>query len=372
MRWGMGSMQVFRRENILFGRGLTLGQRLNYFASALFFFEGWQKLIFFLTPPAVFLFGVLPIVAPLDTFLLLFCLYYLLSILVHLELGRGYNALLLSEQYAMARFFAFMSTSMGLFRRDIPFAVTDKQLSDTGKVWLWLSPLLMLAGIGAISVPVGLYRMHTGSIPVGAGIVTMIWTLVTLLTAVSVAVFAHRHAANRRGEYRFPLHVPVTLAVDGKTYLGLTSDLSPNGALYVGEFVPGLAPGNAVDMLIHLPNLIVRDSALATFVGHRGRDPHAASIGLRFQWDARGNTGALESFLYGSRLQLEMGNLTETETPPLTRLAELLRRESGRPRFAQSWGPACCCSRCVRARCRWQSPPSRAPLRYCSAASNWT
>ncbi len=196
----------------------------------------------------------------------------------------------------------------------------------------------MLAGIGAISVPVGLYRMHTGSIPVGAGIVTMIWTLVTLLTAVSVAVFSHRHAANRRGEYRFPLHVPVTLAVDGKTYLGLTSDLSPNGALYVGEFVPGLAPGNAVDMLIHLPNLIVRDSALATFVGHRGRDPHAVSIGLRFQWDARGNTGALESFLYGSRLQLEMGNLTETETPPLTRLAELLRREGGRPRFAQSWG----------------------------------
>jgi len=338
MRWGMGAMQVFRRENILFARGLTLGQRLNYFASALFFFEGWQKLIFFLTPPAVFLFGQLPIIASLNTFLLLFCLYYLLSMLVHLELGRGYNSLLLSEQYAMARFFAFMSTSAGLFRRDIPFAVTDKQLSDSGKVWLWLSPLLMLAGIGILSVPMGLYRMHTGSIPVGAGIVTMIWTLVTLLTAVSVAVFAHRHAANRRGEYRFPLRVPVTLSVDGKTYFGLTSDLSPNGALYVGEPVPGLARGGAVDVRIHLPNLMVRDAAVTTFVGHRSSDPGAASIGLRFQWDARGNTGALETFLYGSRLQLEMGNLTETETPPLTRLAELLRKEGGGQPFAQSWG----------------------------------
>lgn len=339
MRWGMGSMQVFRQENILFGRGLTLGQRLNYFASALFFFEGWQKLVFFLTPPAVFLFGELPIVAPLNTFLLLFCLYYLLSMLVHLELGRGYNSLFLSEQYAMARFFAFMSTCIGLFRRDIPFAVTDKQLSDTGKVWLWLSPLLILAGIGAISVPMGLYRMRTGSIPIGAGIVTMIWTLVTLLTAISVAVFAHRHAANRRGEYRFPLRVPVTLAVDGKTYLGLTSDLSPNGALYVGEPIPGLARDGTVSVLIHLPNLIVQDTAIATFVGHRSIDPAgAASVGLRFQWDARGNAGALESFLYGSRLQLDMGNLTETETPPLTRLAELLRREGSGQLFAQSWG----------------------------------
>ncbi|MEM5432623.1 protein of unknown function (plasmid) [Cupriavidus taiwanensis] len=29
--------------------------RLNYLASTLFFFDGWQKLVFFITPPAVFL-----------------------------------------------------------------------------------------------------------------------------------------------------------------------------------------------------------------------------------------------------------------------------------------------------------------------------
>ncbi|WP_042886396.1 glycosyltransferase [Cupriavidus necator] len=338
MRWGMGAMQVFRRENVLFARGLTLGQRLNYFASALFFFEGWQKLVFFLTPPAVFLSGQMPIVAPLDLFLMLFCLYYLLSMLVHLELGRGYNSLFLSEQYAMARLFAFMSTSVGLFRRNIPFAVTDKQLSDTGKMWLWLSPLLFLAAVTAASVPVGVYRMYTGSIPFGAGVVTFIWTFVTLLTAVIVAVFAHRHASNRRTEYRFPLRVPVTLTLDGDTRLGLTSDLSPNGALYIGEGVPGLSRGGMVDIAIHLPNLIVRDVAQATFVKAPAANTGAQTqIGLQFQWDKAGNTGALETFLYGSRLQLDMGNLTETETPPLTRLAELLRREGGGPSLAQSW-----------------------------------
>ncbi|WP_354685794.1 glycosyltransferase [Cupriavidus necator] len=341
MRWGMGAMQVFRRENVLFARGLTLGQRLNYLASALFFFEGWQKLVFFLTPPAVFLSGQLPITAPLDTFLMLFCLYYLLSMLVHLELGRGYNSLFLSEQYAMARFFAFMSTSVGLFRRNIPFAVTDKQFSDTGKMWLWLSPLLFLAAVTAASVPVGVYRIYTGSIPLGAGAVTFLWTFVTLLTAVIVAVYAHRHASNRRTEYRFPLRLPVTLTLDGNSYLGLTSDLSPNGALYSGEGVPGLSRGGMVDIAIHLPNLIVRDVAQATFVSKRAPEAGGAGgqaqIGLQFQWSERGNTGALETFLFGSRLQLDMGNLTETETPPLTRLAELLRREGGGPSQIQSW-----------------------------------
>ncbi|KWR88441.1 glycosyltransferase [Cupriavidus sp. IDO] len=338
MRWGMGAMQVFRSENILFGRGLTLGQRLNYFASALFFFEGWQKLVFFLAPPAVFLFGVLPIVAPLDTFLVLFCLYYLLSMLVHLELGRGYNSLFLSEQFAMARFFAFMSTSVGLFRKNIPFAVTDKQLSQTGKMWLWLSPLLIIAGVAATSVPVGLYRMYNSSIPVGAGLVTLFWTLTTLGTALIVALYSYKHSRNRRGEYRFPLRVPVTLTMHDKTYLGLTSDLSPNGALYIGEGIPPLTRGGNIDVAIHLPNLIVRDTAVATFIKGPGPGSTAGtSIGLNFNWEARGNTGALETFLFGSRLQLDMGNLRETETPPLTRLAELLRRDGKAPSLAQSW-----------------------------------
>ncbi|MCY1204089.1 cellulose synthase catalytic subunit (UDP-forming) [compost metagenome] len=347
MRWGMGAMQVFRRERILFSRGLTLGQRLNYFASALFFFEGWQKLVFILTPPAVFLSGDLPIVSSLNTFLLLFCLYYLLSMLVHLELGRGYNSLLLSEQYAMARFFAFMSTSVGLFRRNIPFAVTDKQLSDTGRMWLWMSPVLVLAGITAISVPIGLYRMHTGSIPFGAGVITLIWTCVTLLTATMVTVYAHRHASNRRTEYRFPLRLPITLTLDGNSYLGLTSDLSPNGALYIGEPIPTLSRGSTVNIAIHLPNLIVCDAAVATFVNRSAAWAEKAAagvageatVGLRFSWDAQGNTGALETFLYGSRLQLEMGNLSETETPPLTRLAELLSRDGGAPLLTQNWAP---------------------------------
>ncbi|MBP0623234.1 glycosyltransferase [Cupriavidus consociatus] len=341
MRWGMGSMQVFRRERILFGRGLTLGQRLNYLASALFFFEGWQKLVFFLTPPAVFLFGVLPIVSPLNTFLLWFCLYYLLSILVHLELGRGYNSLFLSEQYAMARFFAFMSTSVGLFRRNIPFAVTDKQMSQTGRMWLWLSPLLMVCGVAAASVPVGLYRIHIGTIPLGAGLVTLFWTLMTLGSAVVVAAYAYKHSRNRRTEYRFPLRVPVTLMAGEKTYLGLTSDLSPNGALYIGEAIPNLALGDVVDVAVHLPNLIVRDTAVATFV--KASHPASASgmsVGLHFNWSSQGNTGALETFLFGSRLQLEMGGVRETETPPLTRLAEILRREEGKPSIAQSWAAA--------------------------------
>ncbi|MGN5480008.1 hypothetical protein ACTMU2_33730 [Cupriavidus basilensis] len=51
-----------------------------------------------------------------------------------------------------------------MFRKNIPFAVTDKQMSQTGKMWLWLSPLLVICGVAAASVPVGVYRIYNGTI----------------------------------------------------------------------------------------------------------------------------------------------------------------------------------------------------------------
>ncbi|MGN5480007.1 PilZ domain-containing protein [Cupriavidus basilensis] len=139
-------------------------------------------------------------------------------------------------------------------------------------------------------------------------------------------------------EYRFPLHVPITVTLNNKTYLGLTSDLSPNGALYVGETMHALSLGDEVAVEVHLPNLIVRDTAATTFVKTtQTGSVSEMSIGLRFNWSVQGNTGALETFLFGSRLQLEMGGLRETETPPLTRLAEIIRRGESQSTVPANW-----------------------------------
>ncbi len=341
VRWGLGAMQVLRLENTLFCRGLTFAQRMNYLASALFFFEGWQKLVFFLTPPMVFFEGAMPIIAPIGQFAIYFCAYYLLSLLMHLELGRGYNAVLLSEQYAMTRFFAFISTSLGLFRRNVRFVVTDKALSKSGKAWLWLSPLVSIGIVTLVSLPVGVWRIMEGTIQWDAGLATMAWALITLGSAAVITVFTLRHAGNRRAEYRFPLHVPVVLTVDSRFYLGLTSDLSPGGALYVGEVPPALVRDQHVAVAIHLPNLVVRDKAVATFVRHAGqagaKGKQESAIGLHFLWEVEANTGALETFLFGNRLQIDMERIEEVASPPLTRLADALRQGGGRQSVAYRW-----------------------------------
>ena len=57
VRWGQGAMHVWRKEGILVRRGLTLAQRLNYLASVLTYFDGWQKAIFYFAPVIVLLTG---------------------------------------------------------------------------------------------------------------------------------------------------------------------------------------------------------------------------------------------------------------------------------------------------------------------------
>ena len=46
----------------------TLPQRLNYIASALTYFDGWQKLVFYLAPVWVLLSGTMPLLASAPEF----------------------------------------------------------------------------------------------------------------------------------------------------------------------------------------------------------------------------------------------------------------------------------------------------------------
>jgi cellulose synthase/poly-beta-1,6-N-acetylglucosamine synthase-like glycosyltransferase len=77
IRWGVGAMNVWRKEGIVTTRGLTVAQRLNYLATALAYFDGWQKAIFYIAPVIVLAFGAMPIDVDGTTFRVLSCPFLL-------------------------------------------------------------------------------------------------------------------------------------------------------------------------------------------------------------------------------------------------------------------------------------------------------
>src|SRR5690242_13811822 len=119
-------MQSLRGGGIWIGRGLTLAQRVNYLATVLTYFDGWQKAVFYLSPIVVLVTGIMPLADITWVFLLHFIPFYLLTFWVFEEVGRGYGRSVTIEQYNMARFAAFIWATLGLVRRKIPFRVTAK------------------------------------------------------------------------------------------------------------------------------------------------------------------------------------------------------------------------------------------------------
>ncbi|MFN5132930.1 MAG: glycosyltransferase, partial [Candidatus Fonsibacter sp.] len=129
IRWGQGAMQVLRKEGIIFNNQLTFAQKINYLASTFTYFDGWQKMIFYVAPIITLFFGILPINTTALQFIIVFLPYILINYLLNTELSRGYGDISYVEQYNMARFFAFIYSTLTLvFNPKLSFKVTNKDI----------------------------------------------------------------------------------------------------------------------------------------------------------------------------------------------------------------------------------------------------
>ena len=127
LRWGQGAMQILRKLKPLTMRGLTLQQRIAYFAGTACYFEGWQKAVFYLMPLFYFFTGILPVGGEQSAFLVRLIPYILISVVAFELLSRGTGYLFLSERFTMVRVWTYMMAALAVFtRKPLKFNVTPK------------------------------------------------------------------------------------------------------------------------------------------------------------------------------------------------------------------------------------------------------
>lgn len=338
LRWGQGAMQVWRKEGILFTRGLTFAQRLNYLASVLTYFDGWQKGVFYLAPVVVLTTGVMPINAFGWDFLAHFMPFYILCFWAYEEAGRGYGGTLLTEQYNMARFATFARATIEGFTRRVRFKVTPKLSNgqdERRSIWPQIGVLVLSIAAIAVGATLWIYRHHLAT---GAFWANVIWAGINLGLAGAVVRFTLRKK-HRRVEYRFPIPLPaiVTIADDSRL-LGLVEDISSDGCRLISE--TPIEEGRKVSGEIFLPGERIRIKARvqrhAAPVDQK-RYPSAAQTprpsrkklqyGLAFEWDSPNDEIQLENFLYGSDMQWRILDLREAVTTPVAWLVSHLTRD---------------------------------------------
>ena len=215
-RWGLGGWQVFFKANPLFVRGLSLPQRLCYLGSLIYPIEGFQKLIFYVTPPIVLFTGILPMNALDVTYLLHFVPYYAISLFAFNEMGRGYAGYLMLEQFSMGKFVTYLESFFSLFlpRRLRQFTVTPKGENASTPYHLIL-PQTLVCVASVVAILWAVFQLVLG-LRGDEFIVAVnsLWALFNSGLAIAIVLYARTKLHQRRIDFRIVDAVPVFFSYD--------------------------------------------------------------------------------------------------------------------------------------------------------------
>ncbi|TKI07814.1 UDP-forming cellulose synthase catalytic subunit [Martelella alba] len=219
IRWARGMVQIFRLDNPLWGRGLTLGQRLCYANAMLHFLSGVPRLIFLTAPLAFLLLHAYIIYAPA-----LAILVYVLPHMVHASMTTSrvqgkYRYSFWSEIYetvlawhiARPAVMALINPRAGGFDVTAKGGLVEKPYIDWPVTRSYrLLMLLNLAGLAA-----GAWRLCTtvNFNEITTILISLLWVLYNMVIlggAIAVAF----EARQLRQAHRVEMALPATL-MDG-------------------------------------------------------------------------------------------------------------------------------------------------------------
>ena len=196
IRWARGMIQIFRLDNPLFGRGLTLPQRLCFFNAMLHFLHGLPRLIFLLAPLPYLFAGSYVIYATAASIFAYVLPHMIHSAVTNYELQRGHRVPFLGGVYeTVLSWYILLPTTVALiFPHKGKFNVTAKGETIGSKYLDWhiALPFLVLLALNVAGLVTGVTRVLLSPAPEYLTLVINVgwiaYNLLILLTAIAVAV----------------------------------------------------------------------------------------------------------------------------------------------------------------------------------------
>ncbi len=197
LRWAQRTIQVMLRENPLVQKGLSVGQRLMYFATLWGYLSGFASFIFVITPVLYLFFGWLPVRAYSSEFFWHLIPYLIANQLLLLFLGWGLP-IWREQQYSLAMFPVWIKAVTSAvanvyFGRPLGSAVTPKA-RQPGDYFNLVRPQLIMMGVILLAVVWGLGRLLLGFagevLPVLVNVFWSVYNLVMLSVVIYAATYA--------------------------------------------------------------------------------------------------------------------------------------------------------------------------------------
>ncbi len=298
LRWGRGNIHSLRIERVFWCRGLTWAQRLCYLHLGFMYFEGWIRMIFYLTPILILTTGVGPIDYAPEA-LAIICVYLLVTYFSVEELSRGFQRPVTNEQMSMARFPIYIIATFAVFRDRFPWKVSSKELPGKIPIYLILPQLLIFVG-GIVAIGMGLtVRWEALRENYSLAVIAVILSFAAFFTFLAFQVMreAIRCATNKRPDYWFEIPLPVSLA-DSSTELCVVKEISSVGMAFSGRLSSDVRAGDTLGGQIFLPGAPVYFHAVIDKIEPAAKDPDIKVVECRFDWRSRDDADRLDLALH--------------------------------------------------------------------------
>jgi len=234
IRWARGMAQIFRTDNPLLGKGLSIGQRLCYSNAMMHFLYGVPRLIFLTAPLAFLLLHSYIIYASALTLTLYVLPHILHSSITNSRIQGEHRFSFWAEVYETAlAWYIARPTTIALFAPNKgSFNVTAKGglVEDEHFDWTISKPYLALVFLNLIGFAAGIARLIFGDPDeIQTVVITLLWTTYNL-TMLGAAMAVAAEAKQVRVTHRVSIQFPVTLHLrNGHCIHAETSDYSEGG-----------------------------------------------------------------------------------------------------------------------------------------------
>ena len=235
VRWATGHMQILFRANPFTMRGLSLPQRIGYFASIFYFCHGIPRVICLIAPLFALLLKIIPVTADVPSIVNYFGSYYVATLVMLNTVSRGTRNAFWSDIYETADCIALSWVTLKTAwspRKRRPFVITPKGIGQEKRGFSRFSysvPHLVIMGFLIAGLVTGI-RLWMEQVPVPGLGVSLFWGGVNLIL-LGVAILAAAELPDWRNLFRIKRRLPCELMMRDNCLNGIVEDMNETGAL---------------------------------------------------------------------------------------------------------------------------------------------
>lgn len=233
LRWAAGTIQIFLFNRKVFFKSLNLAQKTFYMSGLLYYFFGFPRIIFIMSPILYLLWGIKPLSAHLVTVGIFLVACYLSKIYFFKKVASHYRNFVFTDIYETAVcFYLNIAVIKTLINpRNIKFSITNKGVDATKTDFMMFLPQTVLLCFTIASFIVPIRNLYHHIFTLDALLVNLLLNLFnTVVLIFSIKVTLEK--PDLRKERRIPMNIKANLEDKNKTNINMdVVDISRKGAL---------------------------------------------------------------------------------------------------------------------------------------------